>query len=199
MIYTKSGDKGTTSLVGGKRVKKYDLRVECYGTIDELNSYMGLIRDLIIKRESKLGKNKVETENNNYAKQLFRIINSMFNLQTIIASYPQTNEEADQNFDRFWKDFSSDLEWLEQSIDDMETQLPKLKSFVLPTGFYISSHSHVARTICRRAERQLTRLNDEHFISEKALAYINRLSDYLFCLSRILIKEYKHKEVYLQG
>ncbi|MDD2530868.1 MAG: cob(I)yrinic acid a,c-diamide adenosyltransferase [Bacteroidales bacterium] len=199
MIYTKTGDKGTTSLIGGKRVDKFDLRVECYGTLDELNSHIGLVRDLIIKREKKAGRSKIEAENNTNAKYLLVVINSMFKLQTIIASLPEDKEDAEKIFDNVWKDFQIDIKDLEERIDTMEQKLPKLKNFILPTGYYISSHTHVARTICRRAERLLSKLNNEQFVSEKSLIYINRLSDYLFCLSRYIMKDYKYDEIYLQG
>ncbi|MDX9798648.1 MAG: cob(I)yrinic acid a,c-diamide adenosyltransferase [Bacteroidales bacterium] len=199
MIYTKKGDNGTTSLVGGKRVNKFDLRVESYGTLDELNSHIGLVRDLIIKREKKAGRSKIEAENNTNAKYLLVVINSMFKLQTIIASLPEDKEDAEKIFDNVWKDFQIDIKDLEERIDTMEQKLPKLKNFILPTGYYISSHTHVARTICRRAERLLSKLNNEQFVSEKSLIYINRLSDYLFCLSRYIMKDYKYDEIYLQG
>lgn len=199
MIYTKTGDKGTTSLIGGKRVDKFDLRVECYGTLDELNSHIGLVRDLIIKREKKAGRSKIKAENNTNAKYLLVVINSMFKLQTIIPSLPEDKEDAEKIFDNVWKDFQIDIKDLEERIDTMEQKLPKLKNFILPTGYYISSHTHVARTICRRAERLLSKLNNEQFVSEKSLIYINRLSDYLFCLSRFLMKEYKQDEIYFQG
>ncbi|MDD4703732.1 MAG: cob(I)yrinic acid a,c-diamide adenosyltransferase, partial [Bacteroidales bacterium] len=188
-----------TSLIGGKRVDKFDLRVECYGTLDELNSHIGLVRDLIIKREKKAGRSKIEAENNTNAKYLLVVINSMFKLQTIIASLPEDKEDAEKIFDNVWKDFQIDIKDLEERIDTMEQKLPKLKNFILPTGYYISSHTHVARTICRRAERLLSKLNNEQFVSEKSLIYINRLSDYLFCLSRYIMKDYKYDEIYLQG
>ncbi len=198
MIYTKTGDNGTTSLIGGKRVDKFDLRVECYGTLDELNSQIGLVRDLIIKREKKGGKTKLEAENNKVVQDLLRIINSMFKLESIIASLPENKEDADKISNHFWKNSSLDLKWLENIIDEMEQKLPKFKNFILPTGYYISSHSHIARTVCRRAERLLTKLNSESFVSDNSLIYINRLSDYLFCLSRFLMKEYKQDEIYFQ-
>lgn len=199
MIYTKTGDSGTTSLIGGKRVNKFDLRVECYGTLDELNSNLGLVRDLIIKREKNLGKTKLEAENIKNVKDLLRIINSMFKLESIIASLPENKEDAETIVNQYWKDFSADIEWLENTIDEMEQKLPKFKNFILPTGFYISTHTHIARTVCRRAERLLAKLNTESNVSEKSLIYINRLSDYLFCLSRILMKEYRRDEIYFLG
>lgn len=196
MIYTKTGDKGTTSLIGGKRVDKFDLRVECYGTLDELNSHIGLVRDLIIKREKKGGKTNLEAQNNKLTQDLLRIINSMFKLESIIASLPESKEDADKISGQFWKDSSLDIEWLENTIDNIEQKLPKFKNFILPTGYYISSQAHIARTVCRRAERLLVKLNRESFVCDKSLIYINRLSDYLFCLSRFLMKEYKQDEIY---
>jgi cob(I)alamin adenosyltransferase len=195
MIYTKTGDKGTTSLIGGKRVKKYSIRVESYGTLDELNSHLGLIRDLIIKRDRKKGKTLIEAENNPICVELLKNINILFKIQSIVASSSETKEEQEEICNKMWLSRREDIQNIEKSIDEMEAKLPKLKSFVLPTGYYISSHIHICRTICRRAERQLCRLNDESEVCEQVLIYINRLSDYLFCLARYLMIQNKRDEI----
>ena len=188
MIYTKTGDRGTTSLIGGKRVPKYDLRVECYGTLDEFNCHLGLIRDLIIKRERKLGKSTKEIDSNSISVELLSIINTIFNAQAIVACEDETIKTHPPITDE-------NILVLENRIDLLEGELPKLKSFILPTGYYISSEMQVARTICRRAERLLCKLNDEQALDPQVLIYINRVSDYLFILSRKLMKDRGKEEI----
>lgn len=189
MIYTKTGDNGTTSLVGGTRVPKYDLRVECYGTLDELNCNLGLVRDLIIKRERKLGKSNIEVMNDLNVIELLSIINTLFNAQAIVAC------EKDDVKKVIPLVRDEDIEMLEKRIDQLEKELPPMKNFILPTGYYISSHINISRTVCRRAERLLCKLNDEKGVDENVLKYINRLSDYLFILSRKLMKDNKKEEI----
>ena len=189
MIYTKTGDKGTTSLIGGTRVPKYDLRVECYGTLDELNCHLGLVRDLIIKKEKQLGKSKAEIINNLNVVELLSIITTLFNAQAIVACEKDDIKKAiplvtDEN-----------IEMLEKRIDLLEKELPIMKSFILPTGYYLASEINIARTICRRSERLLCKLNDEKGVNENVLKYINRLSDYLFILSRKMMKDRKREEI----
>ncbi|MDR0971769.1 MAG: cob(I)yrinic acid a,c-diamide adenosyltransferase [Bacteroidales bacterium] len=188
MIYTKTGDTGMTSLVGGTRVKKYDLRVECYGTLDELSSHIGLVRDLIIRKAKKDGSSKAEVSNIREAKELLQIIKTLFNIQAIVA-----NENDKVNVSPLIKD---DVNFLEESINYMESLLPRMKSFILPTGYVISSEANIARTVCRRAERLLFKLNEETKLQDIVLQYINRLSDYLFLLSRKLMKDKNRTELY---
>ena len=189
MIYTKTGDNGTTSLVGGTRVPKYDLRVECYGTLDELNCNLGLVRDLIIKRERKLGKSNIEVMNDLNVIELLSIINTLFNAQAIVAC------EKDDIKKTIPTVTDENIIMLEKRIDLLEKELPPMKNFILPTGYYISSHINISRTVCRRAERLLCKLNDEKGVNENVLKYINRLSDYLFILSRKLMKDNKKEEI----
>lgn len=189
MIYTKTGDNGTTSLVGGTRVPKYDLRVECYGTLDELNCNLGLVRDLIIKKERKLGKSKTEVINDLNVIELLSIINTLFNAQAIVAC------EKDDIKKTIPTITDENIIMLEKRIDLLEKELPPMKNFILPTGYYISSHINISRTVCRRAERLLCKLNDEKGVDENVLKYINRLSDYLFILSRKFMKDKKREEI----
>ncbi|MCK9162899.1 MAG: cob(I)yrinic acid a,c-diamide adenosyltransferase [Bacteroidales bacterium] len=188
MIYTKTGDKGTTSLVGGKRVPKYDLRVECYGTLDELNCHLGLVRDLLAQRERKLGKSKKEIESNFINVELLSIINTIFNAQAIVAC-------EDPNIKTLPPVKDEHILMLEKRIDLLEGELPKFKSFILPTGYYIFSEMQVSRTVCRRAERLLCKLNDKEGVDDQVLIFINRLSDYLFILARKVLIDRGREEI----
>lgn len=179
MIYTRKGDDGTTSLVGGERVPKYDLRVECYGTIDELVSYLGLVRAHL---NSELLSNEIK-----------KIQCTLFNAESILAC--ETSELADK-MPRVGKEA---VRYLERKIDAMNAQLPPMKAFIIPGGSRTSSQIHVARAVCRRAERLCVRLNEEKPIDNTILQYINRLSDYLFVLARIDLKQKGRKESYWEG
>ncbi len=179
MIYTKTGDKGTTSLAGGQRVPKYDLRVECYGTIDELVSYLGLARDCF----------KSERLTN----EVVRIQRILFNAESILSS------ESEDVANKMPQVKDEDIIFLERRIDAMNQELPPLKAFLIPGGSRTSSHIHVARCICRRAERLCVRLNDEQAVNSNILMFLNRLSDYLFVLARYILKEKKRKETYWQA
>lgn len=180
MVYTKTGDKGTTSLVGGRRVKKFDQRVEAYGSVDELNSHIGLLAEMV----------KVSVEDHSdMLSQLKKVQNNLFVAQTLLATedeniyqkLPQLNEES--------------VIEMEHWIDKMDAKLPKLNSFVIPGGSMASAQAHVCRTVCRRAEREIVRLAEEENIEEKIKKYINRTSDYLFVLSRyILLTENKEED-----
>ena len=163
-IYTKTGDKGQTSLLGGTRVSKDNERINAYGTIDELNSFLGLVCDLDSDLERK---------------DFLRNIQSR--LFTIGSSLAAETEKA--------KDFKPDLEEddilaLEQSIDQMNEKLPAMKNFLLPGGHQIISSAHIARTVCRRAERLVISISQDKHIEEIIVRYLNRLSDYLFVLAR---------------
>ena len=174
-IYTKTGDKGTTSLLGGKRVPKYHIRIEAYGTVDELISYIGLIRDQNIPDGSK--------------EQLIKIQDRLMACASILAA---DCDNCDIDLPEIKDD---DIEKLEKAINDLELELPPLDSFVLPGGHTTVSYTHIARNICRRAERNAIRLNEEDEVNEQVIIYLNRLSDYLFMLARKFIKDFGVKEI----
>lgn len=163
-IYTKTGDKGQTSLLGGKRVPKYHLRIETYGTIDELNSFVGLLGDQPLE--------------DNYKNILLEIQNKLFVAESLIA--------ADQGSEVFSLPLitENDISLLENEIDEMNKVLPPLSNFILPGGHQSVSYAHVCRTITRRAERLIIRLALDHDIDEIIIRYFNRLSDYFFVLAR---------------
>lgn len=165
-VYTKSGDKGTTALIGGKRISKADLQVEAYGNVDELKSHIALLSDLIDLKDIK--------------EELQEIIVKLFITESLIASadvptaakMPQLKE--------------TDIEFLESRMDAMEENLPPLKAFVLPGGHVVNSQINIARAICRKTERSCIRFWDRKpkLFNPMAEKYLNRLSDYLFTLSR---------------
>jgi cob(I)alamin adenosyltransferase len=164
-IYTKTGDDGTTGLVGGTRIKKTDLRLEAYGTVDELNSWMGLVRSYDIPM--------------NLKEMLSEIQNKLFNIGSRLAS--------DEKGDVFTSNLSinnTHLEFLEKSIDEMEEDLPGLTQFILPGGDIAAAHCHIARTVCRRAERRILDLGGQVSVQPEIIRYMNRLSDFLFVLAR---------------
>lgn len=173
-IYTKTGDKGTTALFGGKRVSKADLRIDTYGTVDELNSYMGLVRD----QEVNANRKGILTE----------IQDRLFTIGSILATEPGNTKVKVPALSE------SDVTFLENEIDAMEEKLPPMKSFVLPGGHPSVSFCHVARTVCRRAERLVITLNAQEKTDELIIKYLNRLSDYLFVLSRKMTAELKAEE-----
>ncbi|MBG6235816.1 cob(I)alamin adenosyltransferase [Pedobacter sp. CAN_A7] len=165
-IYTKTGDKGLTSLIGGTRVPKYHLRIECYGTVDELNSYVGLIACQEIDPHDQA--------------MLKEIQDRLFTIGAALAADPEKSKMKIPDL------LTTDIELLESEMDNMNEILPPLKHFVLPGGNTTTSYCHVARCICRRAERLTFQLNAESFVDEKMTIYLNRLSDYLFVLARKL-------------
>jgi cob(I)alamin adenosyltransferase len=169
-IYTRTGDKGQTSLIGGTRVLKFHPRIEAYGTIDELNSYIGLIRDQDI--------------DNHFREILLEIQDRLFTAESIIALDPgaETQIKLPQLND-------DDITFLEKEIDRMNEVLPELKSFILPGGHPVVSYCHIARCVCRRAERHTIRLAQTQPVEEKVIQYLNRLSDFLFVLARRLGKD----------
>ena len=181
-IYTKTGDKGTTALFGGTRVPKDHIRIESYGTVDELNSYIGLIRDQEI--------------NLHYKKILIEIQDRLFTVGAILATPPEkevlkSGENRLQNLGIV----ESDLELLENEIDTMEEALPPMTHFVLPGGHTTVSYCHIARCVCRRAERLAVHLNHNEPVTEIVIKYLNRLSDYLFVLARKLSNDLNADEV----
>jgi cob(I)alamin adenosyltransferase len=174
-IYTKGGDKGKTALIGGTRVPKYHLRIEAYGTLDELKSYIGLIRDL--------------SEDKAISELLFEIQDRLFTAESLIAADSQESAKG------LPKLFETDVEFLEKSIDEMNETLPELSSFIMPGGHPLASHTHIARTICRRAERQTIKAAKEFSIDPLVVKYLNRLSDFLFVLARKFALELGGKEM----
>ncbi len=181
-IYTKTGDKGKTSLFGGTRVPKYDLRIEAYGTVDELNSYIGLIRD------QKIDAHTTEI--------LLKIQNELFTLGSMLATPPE-KEILKSGKERLNINKVSDesVTLLENEIDLMNESLPEMTHFILPGGHTTVSFCHITRCICRRAERITTQLSDESIINPKILVYLNRLSDYLFVLARKLTVDNQAQEI----
>lgn len=168
-IYTKTGDKGQTSLIGGTRVLKSSLRIETYGTVDELNSWMGVIRD--------------HDKNNTHLATVLEIQDRLFTIGAILASDPARSKMKIPELKE------TDIEFLEQGIDILDKELPEMKSFVLPGGHPAVSFCHVARCVCRRAERLVVDLSQHEPVDEIIIRYLNRLSDYLFILSRKLGQE----------
>ncbi|MEZ5401752.1 MAG: cob(I)yrinic acid a,c-diamide adenosyltransferase [Bryobacteraceae bacterium] len=167
-IYTRRGDAGETSLVGGQRVPKDTLRIECYGTVDELNAVLGMAR------ESTLGDERLAA----LAAILLRIQHELFNLGSILATLP-----ADVH-PRQPRVTEAEVEQLEREIDAMNATLPALRSFVLPGGSRLNAELHLARTVCRRAERIAVALARSEEVPPEAVRYLNRLSDALFVFSR---------------
>ena len=168
-IYTKKGDKGDTQLLGGSMVKKNHIKLECYGTIDELNAFIGNIYDQELSALHK--------------KTLLRIQNQLFNLGSCISFDGKKQNIKLPNITE------ANIEGLEKEIDKMEASLPVLKNFILPSGSPTASKCHIARTICRRAERNLVALAQKEEVNPLHLKYLNRLSDYLFVLARFILME----------
>ncbi|MBC8768798.1 cob(I)yrinic acid a,c-diamide adenosyltransferase [Arenibacter sp. BSSL-BM3] len=181
-IYTKTGDDGTTGLFGGTRVPKHHIRIESYGTLDELNSWIGLIRDQDIADSSK--------------KILIKIQEKLFTVGALLAIDPK-KEKLKNGKDRLNipKIGDEDLKLLEQEIDKMELNLPPMTHFILPGGHTTVSYCHITRTICRRAERLVSQLNDYEPVDLTLLSYLNRLSDFLFVLARKLSHDKQAKEI----
>lgn len=174
-VYTKTGDKGETSLFGGKRVPKYNLRINAYGTSDELNSFIGLIRDQEI--------------NPHYKKVLIEIQDRIFVLGSSLAADPDKTKLKKPDLT------IEDIALLENEMDKMDEELPPMKFFVLPGGHTTVSYCHVARTVCRRCERLVIELSTQTEVDELVIQYLNRLSDYLFVLSRKLTQDLNAEEI----
>ncbi|MFS4494661.1 cob(I)yrinic acid a,c-diamide adenosyltransferase [Maribacter sp. 2308TA10-17] len=181
-IYTKTGDNGTTALFGGTRVPKHHMRIESYGTIDELNSWLGLIRDQEIDLHSK--------------KILTLIQDKLFTVGAILATDPEKailkNGKERLNIPKIEV---ADIELLEKEMDAMEAKLPQMTHFILPGGHTTVSYCHIARTVCRRGERMASLLNENEPFDKRVLIYINRLSDYIFMLARKLSFDLKAEEI----
>ena len=175
-IYTKTGDAGKTSLIGGTRVLKSDLRIDAYGTIDELNSYLGVV-------SSQYGEEETKT----FIKE---IQDRLFTIGSELACDP------DKKIKMVLPDlYEADVELLEKRIDEMDTQLPVMKHFILPGGSEVVSFIHVARCVCRRAERKCIGLQQHSTVDPLIIKYLNRLSDYLFMLGRYKAMQNKDEEI----
>lgn len=175
-VYTKTGDDGTTGLIGGTRVKKWDLRLEAYGTVDELNSYIGLIRCQ--------GLTQGQTD------ALIFIQNHLFVLGANLAT-----DASKTNFREKLSSGEEEIAFLEKEIDRMQETLPPMNCFVLPGGNTTVSFCHIARTVCRRAERLVAHLSEETEVKPNVMKFLNRLSDYLFVLSRQVSNDQNVKEI----
>jgi len=181
-IYTKTGDKGTTALFGGTRVPKHHIRIDSYGTVDELNSHLGLIRDQDI--------------NPHYKDVLIDIQDKLFTVGAILATDPEKAVlKSGKERLNIPKISESDISKLEQEMDAMNEALPPMTHFVLPGGHQTVSFCHIARCVCRRAERLASALNDLEPFQPESLKYLNRLSDYLFVLARKLSYDLQAEEV----
>ena len=181
-IYTKTGDEGTTALFGGTRVPKNNLRIDSYGTVDELNSWIGLVRDQPVSKQTR--------------DILIIIQDHLFTIGAILATPPE-KEMLKNGTERLniSKISDEDIAMLEREMDDMDADLPPMTHFILPGGNQSVSFCHITRTVCRRAERLAVDLNETTPIDPQVLRYLNRLSDYLFVLARKLSKELQADEI----
>jgi cob(I)alamin adenosyltransferase len=175
-IYTKTGDEGNTSLIGGVKVAKHTLRIESYGTIDELNSYIGLVNDLV---------NDTDTAN-----RLRKIQHDLFTIGSLLACAP--GKEIRMALPHLKE---ADVTALEEAIDAMSAALPEMRHFILPGGHVTVSHIHIARCVCRRAERACVNLQQHEPVAPIILPYLNRLSDYLFVLARYIGQQLQAPEI----
>jgi cob(I)alamin adenosyltransferase len=173
-IYTKQGDKGMTGLFGGTRVPKSNIRIESYGTIDELNSWLGLLRDQQIDEA--------------YIEALTGIQKNLFVVGALLATEPPSARPGQgKSKDSGIRDIGeAEIRFLETEMDAMNQNLPRMTHFILPGGNPVVSYCHIARTVCRRAERLIVQLHEKEPVNTNVLIYINRLSDYLFVLARSL-------------
>ncbi len=169
-LYTRTGDSGTTSLVGGQRVAKTHVRLEAYGTVDELNSHLGLLLSFVADEDDR--------------KVLLTIQNQLF---VICSELATADEDLRQQRSAVTED---DVTWMEHAIDDAEDGLPGWRGFILPGGSHAAAQAHVCRTVCRRAERRIHAVAQEAEVNPLLIAFINRLSDYLFALA----KKINHQE-----
>lgn len=175
-IYTRTGDNGTTGLIGGTRVKKYDIRLEAYGTVDELNSYLGVVRSLLTDKHAD------------------EVLEKIQNILFVIGAHLATDDSI-VLIKKQLPVGATDIELLEKEMDKMNEVLPELRNFILPGGCQATSFCHVARTVCRRAERLIVELSDKVEIETDLIIFINRLSDYLFVLSRKISMDQKSAEI----
>ena len=178
-LYTKKGDDGTTGLLSGKRVNKHHVRIKAYGSVDELNSWVGMIRNY-----------KIDKDNEN---ALIKIQNELMTLASQLAD--DTPFEGSKLVKVLEPINIKNIKYLEDQIDLINNDLPELKNFVIPGGHMIVSFAHLARCSCRKAERFITELNEIENVPQNIIAYINRLSDFLFILSRKLARDYQVEEI----
>ena len=179
-VYTKTGDNGLTSLISGRRVPKHHIRIKAYGAIDELIAWLGLIRDTTKISDIKITLMEIQ-------KQLM-----------VVAA--QLAVESEKNFPNNLKPLGNkNVSFIEKEIDKLTLKLPPLRNFILPGGHVLISYAHIARCICRRAERHVTELNQHNPVSNTLIAYVNRLSDYFFTLSRTFAVEFEIKELKWSG
>jgi cob(I)alamin adenosyltransferase len=165
-IYTRTGDKGTTGLLGGERVRKDDIRIEAYGTVDELNSHLGLLKDM---------------SPDDYNSCIIEMQNTLFHIGSRLAS----SKEPDPSWG-IKSIESEDIELLEKQMDSWNEQLPAMKNFILPGGHPAVSQAHICRCVCRRAERRVISFSDDHPVDENVIKYLNRSSDLLFVMARMI-------------
>jgi cob(I)alamin adenosyltransferase len=175
-IYTKTGDKGTTSLIGGTKVSKGHMRIESYGSVDELNSYMGLVRTYLNQEDV-------------FSGLIAEIQNNLFVIGSLLAADPGNHSMVLPELSM------EDVSKLEQAMDKMNETLEELKTFILPAGSVEVAQCHIARCVCRRAERSVVRLSEVSPVDKIVIIYLNRLSDFLFTLARKIAKDHQVKEV----
>ena len=178
-LYTKTGDDGTTGLFSGKRVSKHHVRIKAYGTVDELNAWIGLIRN-----------DKIAAETNSF---LIKIQNELMVIASQLAD--DTSEKTPKLSGKIVPIAFENVTEIESEIDKINNELPELKNFIIPGGHVLISYTHLARCTCRRAERFITELKGEEDVSNVIIAYINRLSDYLFILARKLAEDFDVEEI----
>ena len=183
-VYTRGGDAGETSLVGGRRIAKDAIRIESYGTVDELNALLGLVRTA--NRDGADSVRKADRDRLDII--LGQLQNELFNLGSDLATLPRDRHPKQPVIE------ARHVSFLEKTIDDLNAGLPELKSFVLPGGGWVSAFLHQARTVCRRAERLVTTLARQEAVGTHALVYLNRLSDLLFVLGRWAAKTRQEPE-----
>ena len=179
-VYTRSGDMGKTSLVGGQRVSKASARLEAYGTVDELSSHLGLLAAMLTDRSDK--------------EMIIRIQNCLFNVCTNLA----TDQEQTELYPSAYLP-DGEIELVEQKVDDIMNLLPERQGFILPGGTKEAAQAHVCRTVCRRAERRIVALSEVAKITPSVLQYVNRLSDYLFVLAKKINFNANHSEIVWQN
>lgn len=177
-IYTRKGDAGTTSLIGGTQVAKFHYRIAAYGSADELNAQVGVARDAI--------------EDPHIREFLYTIQNNLFIIGSVLASDGKNQMQLPEIGEQ-------EIEKLEQEIDEIEQELPPLRNFILPGGHALISACHVARTVCRRTERKTVQLNENERVNPLIITYLNRLSDYFFVLARLMSKRLGVEEVTWRG
>jgi cob(I)alamin adenosyltransferase len=187
-VYTKTGDRGETALVGGARVPKDALRIESYGTVDELQAFLGMLRAALTETEADRHPPHHPEVRAECVRAIHRIQQDLFDLGSTLATPPEhlgrvKNPVTDER-----------ITWLEESMDIWNEELPPLRSFVLSGGGRFSALSHVARTVCRRCERLVLRLSREEEVPGEVLRYLNRLSDFLFVMGRYLAKVFGEEE-----